>query len=392
MITIPTISELHTNILADLEAEFGHNIPAFGKNFLWVLAAVQAAKLKLYYLAIGKLQKNIFADTADSESSGGTLERFGRIKLGRNPYPAQAGQYVLNVTGTIGATIPASATFKSNDDSLNPGKLFILDLAYVLVSENDSITVRALEAGLESRLLIGDKCTATAPIAGVDRVAEVASEPVAPLSQESLEEYRSKTLNAYRLEPNGGSVSDYRLWAQDVQGVQQVYPYAKTGYANEINLYIEAKPADSVDGLGTPPASMLTDVEAVIELDPDITKPILERGRRPLAVHQVHYLPVTIKTIDIEIPGFVNLTPAIQTSILNALTEEINKIRPFVAGADVLELKNDILDVNRITSVILTVKPGSTFGAVVLKVDSVAFSTFTFINGDIPFLNSVTYT
>lgn len=83
-VQIPTTQELYTSIKSDLETELNINIPVFGKIFLRALAAVQAAKLKLYYLAIASVQKNIFPDTADPESIGGTLERFGIVKLGRN--------------------------------------------------------------------------------------------------------------------------------------------------------------------------------------------------------------------------------------------------------------------------------------------------------------------
>jgi uncharacterized phage protein gp47/JayE len=391
MTTIPKISDLYSSILADLQTEYGVSIPLFGKIFLRALAMVQAGKLKLYYLAIGMLQKNIFVDTADPEASGGTLERFGRIKLGRNPFPATAGQYTLTVTGTTGSTIQASTTFKTNDDSSSPGKLFILDLAHVLAAPSDTITVRALESGSGSKLVNGDGLTATAPIAGVSKNAVVLAEAVAPVDAESIEDYRRKTLEAFRLEPTGGSGSDYRLWADDAVGCKQVYPYAKTGAANEINLFIEANVADSTDGFGTPSGPLISAVQDVVELDPDTTKPINQRGRRPLGVFLIHYLPVTIRVVDINITGFAGITPAIKTLILNAVTLEINKIRPFVASADVLANKNDILDLNKIISIVLGAKPGSIFGAVTLKIDTVSVSTYTFINGDIPHLNTITY-
>jgi hypothetical protein len=389
MIRIPSVNELYTGIKANLETEFGA-IPAFGKNFLRALAMVQAAKLKLYYLAIGKIQKNIFIDTAETESSGGTLERFGRIKLGRNPFPAVAGQYNINVTGAVGSVIPGSTTFKSNDDSLSPGKLYILDLPYVLVSSPDVINVRALESGTDSKLLLGDQLTATAPIAGVDRVAVVDAETLEPKEAESIEEFRRKALDAFRLEPNGGSASDYRLWAADAEGVKTVYPYAKTNAPCEINLYVEANAVDSTDGKGTPSLAILNDVESVIELDPDTGKPLNERSRRPLQVI-VNYLPVAVKEIDIDIAAFVGINPAIEAQILTAITEMVNSIRPFVAGADAVESKNDILDTNKIISTILTVRPGSVFGAITLKVATVATPSYTFINGNIPHLNTVTY-
>jgi hypothetical protein len=392
MTTIPTTSELYNSILADLQAQYGSNIPVFGKVMLRAFAISQAGKLKLFYYGLGLLQKNIFIDTADPESSGGTLERFGRIKLGRNPFPAQAGKYQIEITGSVGATVAAQTTFKSNDDSVNPGKLFILDVAYVLVATTDSIVVRALDAGLDSKMSIGEGMTATIPIPLVNKAATVLGETVSPLAAESIEDYRTKGQNSYRTEPQGGAVTDYRLWASDAQGVKQTYPYAKSGAANEINLFIEATEVDSTDGKGTPTPTILSDVEDVVELDPDTTFPIEDRGRRPLGVFDVHYLAITPKDIDIVIDDFVGITAEKQTSIFNALKLALSTVRPFIAGADLLVDKNDILDVNKIISVILSAQPGSIFGSVTMSVDGSPVSTYTFYNGDIPYLDSVTYT
>mgnify|MGYP003393335041 CR=1 FL=1 len=388
---IPTISQLRTAILADLSTQFGSSIPLFGKSFLRGLSYVQAARLKLYYLAIASVQKNIFIDTADPEALGGTLERFGRIKLNRNPFPAQAGQYVIEVIGSIGATIVASSTFKSNDDSTSPSMLFVLDNTYVLVSTTDQITVRALTPGLESQLNVGDKLTATAPIANVNSEAEVLSETIEPLAAEDLEAYRTKGIEAYRLEPQGGAPGDYRLWSLDAQGVKQTYPYARSGVTGEVNLYVEATIADSIDGKGTPSAGLLSDVEDVVEFDPDTTKPLDERGRRPLGAFIVHYLPVTPLDVNIQITGFVGLTAEIQASILAALTDSITSIRPFVGGADALANKNDIFSTNVIISIILQAYPGAQFTSVQLTVDGDIVPTHTFTFGYIPYLNLVTY-
>lgn len=391
MKTIPTLSELYIDVLNDLRSEFGANPPPFGKNFLRVRAGVQAARLKLYYLALGDVQKNIFADTADPEAIGGTLERFGRVKLGRNPFAARAGEYTVQITGSIGATVPANTTFKSNDDTTNPGKLFVLDAAYTLTSVTDTINLRALEAGVDSKLSVGEELSATSPIAGVEKTATVTVEVTSPSAAETTPAYRTKTLNAFREEPQGGAGSDFRLWAADAQGVQQTYPFARSGAPGEINLYVEATIADSTDGKGTPSATLLTDVQAVVELDPDTSLPQYDRGRKPITAYQVHYLPITPRTVDVVIPGFVGLTAAKQTAIETALATEIAKVRPFVSASDVLENKNDILDTNKLVSIILNAVPGSVFGAVDLQIDSISTGTFTFLNGDIPDFNSVTF-
>ena len=390
MTVIPTYIELYNGVLSDLETQMQVSVPTFGKNFLRALAAVQAGKLWLYYKAIANVQKNIFIDTAEPESIGGTLERFGRVKLNRDPFSARAGEYVVTVTGSIGAVIPAQSTFKSDDTVINSGKLFILDSAYTLVATTDSITIRALEAGNDSKLNIGDTLTATAPIALVDSVVTTSAETIEPSAEENIEDYREKALDAYRLEPQGGAATDYRLWSADAQGVKQSYPYAKTGAVNEINLFIEATVSDSIDGKGTPSALLLTDVEAVVEFDPDATRPTYERGRRPLGVI-VNFLPVTILNVDVTISGFVGLTVDIQNAIELALIDEINLVRPFVAACDILDEKNDILDSNKIISIILNTRPGSVFGAITLNVSGVPYNSYTFINGNIPYVNSINF-
>lgn len=391
MTTIPTLQDLYNEIKSDLETSLDFTFPIFGKLFIIGIAAVQSAKLKLLYLAIALVQKNVAPDTADSESIGGTLERFGRIKLNRNPFEAKQGQYTATVTGTTGSVIKAQTTFKSNDDSSSPSKLFVLDNNYTLPGSTGSITLRALEAGLESKLIIGDKLTATAPISGVEKTATISAETIAPLAGETIEDYREKVIQAYRLEPQGGAGTDYRLWSYDVQGVKQVYPYAKSGVSNEIELWVEATIADSTDGKGTPTTAILNEVEDVVEFDPDTTQPTTERGRRPLGVFLIHFLPIEVKEVEIDISGFVGSTPAIEASITSAIEAEINKIRPFVASSDILENKNDILDINKIITVILTAKPGSIFGAITLKVDGTAVSSYTFIKGNIPHLDTVNF-
>lgn len=390
MITIPTISQLYTSVKSDFEATYGSQIPSFGKNFLRVLASVQAAKLWLIYKALGFIQKNIFVDTADPEDSGGTLERFGRVKLNRNPFPARAAQYVIQVTGSIGAVISAKTTFKSDEDSASPGKLFILDNQFQLESSPDQIILRALEAGLDSQLAISDGLSSTIPIANVNKGVTVVSEFVEPSAAEDIEEYRQKIEEAFRTETQGGAGGDYRIWAGDAQGVAQVYPYTAFGGNNQVNVYVEATIADSTDGHGTPSAGLLSDVEDVINFDPDDTNDLNERGRRPINVI-VDVLPVTPLDVDIDIADFESLTIDLQTTITNALDELLSAIRPFVDTADVLADRNDRLDLNRIVSKIYQAVPGATFGAVTMQVNGSPLTTFLFENGDIPFLDDVTF-
>lgn len=379
MTDIPTLAQIFAGIIADLQSQFNIVIPLFGKSFLRGLASEWSAKLWTLYLLVGKVQKNVFPDLAESELIGGTLERFGRVKLGRGPFPATQGQYTATVTGTVGSIIPAGRTFVSNDDSTSPGKLFIIDTQYVLDGVTP-ITIRALESGTGSLLNVSDQLTVTAPIALVNSVITIDGQVVEPLDAEDLEDYRQKILDSFRLEVQGGSGSDYRIWASEVQGVAQSYPYAASGETSEVNLYIEASDSDSI-----PSPTLLQAVQDNIEL-PTADRP----ARKPLTAI-VNYLPVTPRLIDIEINDFQDLTFNIQTLIEAAMEERLSAIRPFVDSIDIVANRNDYFDTNIIVSVVLAANPGSVFGAVTMTIDGVPDPAITFSNGDIPKLNSINY-
>ncbi len=387
MIAIPSLQELYTGVLTDLQGKLSINIPIFGKSVLIAVAAVQAAKLKLYYLTIATLQKNQWVDTAEPEEQGGNLERFGRVKLGRDRFAAVSGEYVVAVTGTIGATIPASQTFKSNDSALNPGMLFVLDAAFTLIASPDAITLRAVDGGLGSKLEVADLLTSTSPILNVDSEASVSSVSVEPVDRETVEEYRTLTETAFRLEPQGGAPGDYRIWAADVNGVRKVYPYAQDATKNTVTVYVESTTAP-----GTAPALMITDVAAVLELDPDTSKPIDERGRRPLGILEVVVESVTTNTIDIDIVGLATDTTAIRTSITAAVEALLLDVRPFIAGADLIENENSTLTSSKLSFGIQSILANSNyFTSITFEVDAVASTSHQFILGFIPVLGTITY-
>jgi uncharacterized phage protein gp47/JayE len=326
-------------------------------------------------MSIAKVQQNIFVDTCDEE----TLARFGQVKLGRDRFPSTQSQYECLVTGTIGSFIPAGTTFRANDDSLNPTKRFILDNSFTLDGIN-LITVRALEAGNDSRLEIGNTLTVESPIALVDSIITVQDELIQPQNAETIQSYRNAVILAFRLEPQGGSPADYRLWSLEVQGIVNAYPFAASGQTSTVNLFLESDEND-----GVPTSTDLDNVRDNIEL-PTSTRP----ARKPIT-SIVNYLPVTPLDINIEITGFQNIDTDIQSLIFSALEDKLKSIRPFVGAIDIVQDRNDYFDINSIISTILEARPGSVFGAVTMEIDSIPEVGFTFENGDIPKLNTITY-
>jgi uncharacterized phage protein gp47/JayE len=386
MADIPTLAQLQSQIENDIRTELGITKTWVGKVMLRVLALVQAAKLKIFYLHVAQVQKNIFVDTATDEFTGGTLQRFGRVKLGRDPYPAVAGEYTLTVTGTSGGIILKGQTFKSSLGSTSPDKLFTVKETVTLVSSSGQIEVKALESGTISVLQASDELESTAPIANVNSLAVVSTVDVTAVEAENLEDYRELVIQSFQLEPQGGAATDYRIWATDATGVRTVYPYTKDGAIYTVQVFVEALPENSTPGFpeGTPPASMLTDVEEVIELDPDTTKPINERGRRPLQA-VVEVLPVVPVATTITISDLSDKSAPVITAIESAIEDLFYTIRPYIPGADGTIRKDTLYISALIAAIFDAIDESISFSNVTITISSTVYSQYTFGNSPVTY-------
>lgn len=387
---IPTIKEIYTDISNDLKSKLSLTTDKLKKVFD-AQALVYSAKFHLAFLYLGDIQDNVFPDKATTADQGGTLERQGKIYLNRNPFPDSIGSFKVSVSTVAGSILRTNLTFKSNEDSLNPGQVYILDSEYVCTGTGDEIEIRSIGGGVEFNLNVGDNLTITEPVIGVDKTVTVSEVLVQPKAGETLGLYRQAILNAIQLEPQGGSRSDYRQWASDAQGVRLIYPYVRDLDASIIDVYVEATIADSTDGKGTPSGSILTEVEDVIEQDPDITKPINERGRRPMQA-DVQVSAITLVPVDVTISGLNDASTSVQSAIQTSIENFLYDVRPFISGADLRRNKNDILYSGKVQSVVTdTLVNGNFFNTLDLYVDGNLIVSYEFTLGNIPYLRNLNF-
>lgn len=390
MKNIPTIEEIFASIESDFKSQL--NIDDIQtKMVINSMSAVLSGQFKLLYLYLADIQNNLFPDTADTFENGGQLNRLGAIYLNRQPKPSTNGYYLLKVTGVQNSKLRNSITFKSNDDSKSPGKLFILESDYYLNGVDDIITVRSLESGRSSILGIGDELTITEPVIGVDATVSIQEIITLPIESETIDSYRKKIIDAIQLEPQGGAKTDYRLWSQDAQGVDKVYPYVKENNAGTVQVFVEATEIDSVDGYGTPTQFLLDATREVILMDPDDTKPTNERGRKPMQTI-LEVLPITLKPVDITVLGLQQNNLDVQNLLRTNLKLFLKQIRPFIDGADLLKNKNDFLYSGKVQGVISdSLGNGNFFNDVKVFVDGQEITSFQFGLSNIPFLRNVNY-
>lgn len=390
MAYIPTILELYQNISNDLKSKLNLSDDEL-KKVLDAFALVIAAQLKLNYLSLSDIQNNVFPDTADSTINGGTLDRHGLIQLNRLQRPATNGVFEIDVVSVIGSQLRSGLTFKSNDDSLNPGKIYILDSEVITTTNPQTIEIRSIDGGIDFGLETGNSLTITEPVIGVEQNVLVSAIISQPLAAESEESYRKAIIDSIQLEPQGGSKTDYRLWAADAQGVKNSYPYVKDGEAGTVQVFIEATEIDSLDSNGTPSLAILNEVADVIEFDPDITKPLEERGRRPIQA-RLEVLPIVINPVDVTITSLNINTVEIQNSIRENIKQYLIDVRPFVAGGDLARNKNDILYSARVQSVVTDVLDASNFFSDFLVfVNGVQQNSYLFSKENIPYLRNLVF-
>ena len=124
---IPTLQEIQERLANNLRARL--NLSDADLRFvLDAMNSVISGELKLSYLYLGDVQRNLFPDTADPIEQDGELNRMGNIYLGRQPRPATDGKYIISLSGVAGTTIRQGLTFKSNDSSRSPGNLYIANV------------------------------------------------------------------------------------------------------------------------------------------------------------------------------------------------------------------------------------------------------------------------
>ena len=364
--SVPSYAELLQLISNDLKNKF--NITTYlGKTFMVPFATVLAGIAKTFYYAIYQENKNIFYDKCNDEM----LDRYALVKLRRQRNPAINGEYLIQVTGTIGAVIPVNTVF-----SHSSGNRYITDTAHVMLTTSDTIQVRSLTEGTAGRRYAGDELRATSPIIDVDSSAQVTSEVTAPTNAESYEDLRINLINSDAVQLQGGAPSDWRAWAEPVSGVREVYPYKRIGGGSEIDLFTEAFPADSLDGYGTPPQSIL-----------DAVRTAIEPSKEPQGVAEVYYLPIIKVPVDIDVESLED--PSLENEIRYSVDALLYTVRPFVAGADVIgDEKKGILYSSEVFSVVKAVTSGN-IADITMYVDGTQLTKYTFDYGRIPYLRNI---
>jgi uncharacterized phage protein gp47/JayE len=298
--TIPTITEIRDNILADIKSELGLSAPIPSRSVWGALAFALAGALHLLYRLAAWLYDQIFTLTMDDDALAARGAEYG---LTRTPATKWIGE--ATVTGS-GATIPVGTLFQKS------GVVYQVTEALIFTTTG-TLDLESLEGGAAVDLDVADELEIVTPMAGVDNTITVTAVTQAGEDQETLSAFRSRILFRQQNQPQGGAVADYALWATEVSGISEAFAFQPSaGYVNIYPLLDVDDPADRIPG-----STKLAEVEDYVG-DP---------VRKPLNA-QVSAVAFTELDFDVDISNLSPNTAAVRTAIKSAIETYMYARRP----------------------------------------------------------------
>jgi uncharacterized phage protein gp47/JayE len=263
-----TIEEIRDLIINAVKSKFNLVFRLLSKSFLFTLATVLAGVFVTCYKQIAWVFLQLFPESAYWKTVMALgipirpLVKWG-VLIGVGE-PRQGSQWKGNliVTPSGSGTLIAGTQLKSDIT----GSLYITEESVAI--EGSAITVPAIcaDTGSAGNLETGDRLDFVSPLGNVQKTATVGAVRAYGRDSETETEYRVRVVRRFRSPPLGGSLSDYQIWASDVPGVFNAYPYSDPNSAAGVLVFVAGIPSQFPHRL--PTADLLRQVGEACTYDP----------------------------------------------------------------------------------------------------------------------------
>ena len=301
----PTLTDLQTQIAADIESRLPGADSQLRRSFLGVLSRAFTGSLHGLYGYLDFTSKQVFPDTAESEF----LDRWAGI-WGVTRKPAWPTSGTVTFTGTNGSVIPADTDLRRGD-----GALYQTRAEGTIAGGTVSVAVRAVTPGATGNADVGTTINLVVPIAGVQSAGTVTDDGnggglTLGSDEETDTSLLSRLLTRIRRPPHGGARHDYVGWALDKEShglaVTRAWDY---GLELGLGTVTVRFMMDDAYADGIPLAADVTTVQTYID------------QLRPVTADVTVVAPVAVP-LDFEISG---LTPATQ-DVKDAIEAELKDL------------------------------------------------------------------
>lgn len=386
-----TVDYVYDLLIQSFQEKFNNRLRLLPKSFIVVLAKVCAAIFVVPYKLAGWFYLQLFPDTASFDRVnvlGHDLRPL--VKLGNlfgvgEPTSGQEWEGVIAaVVALEGQVIMQGAQLKSD----KTGLVYVTSETVTTAGESVNIPVYCSQAGAAGNLEIGDELKFVSPLSGVEQAAAISSVTQAGVDDETEAHYRARVVNRYSNQPQGGALSDYRIWAFDAEGVLQTYPYNGENSPGDVIIYV----AGTTDVYPTrvPGRELCVAVGEACTYDPETG----EANRKPLTAildpnNDGTYLnirPVSIVTIDLAVTGITGVDPGDFGAAFKSVAETYLLGRePYIRGLSDDNNRTNSVQTNSLIALANSVATGlkAAFGTVEMSIAGDAVESYTLGSGEL---------
>ena len=333
-----TIAEIRDLLITAFQQEFNGVLRILPRSFIKIFASIIAGVFIVLYKMIGWVFLQLFPETAYWKEVNilgfrirplvkwGVLWGVGLPRTGTQ----WKGKILVNVINQ-NTSLNAGTQLKSE----LTGKIYITDKLTALAADTDIIEITCNDPGTAGNLAVGDIQKFVSPTGNVKKESAVRETTGDGTNEETEGDYRYRVVNRYRMQPQGGALADYRIWASEVPGVLNTYPYNDDDSPAGVLLYISGNPAVFPDRI--PQAALLIKAGDACTYSPETGR----ATRKPVTAVLDPYnnrtytniRPVSIIDFDIYIYGLSGLPASDFADIVRPAIEDYFLGRePYIRG------------------------------------------------------------
>jgi hypothetical protein len=235
------------------------------------------------------------------------------------------------------------------------GKIYLTGETRTLENNIEAIPVECTDFGTVGNLSPGEKLYFVSPLGNVKKETEITEVIQDAIDDETEADYRYRVVNRYRIQPQGGSLSDYRIWGMEVSGVLNVYPYNDDNSPAGVLIYVSGNPAVYQNRI--PSGALLIAVGKSCTYDPETGK----ANRKPVSAiidplkneTYTNVKPIVVKQFDIYINGLTGIAALeFSQSVKTPIKEYFLSREPYIRGLSDDNNKTNLISKNNVSSVV----------------------------------------
>lgn len=392
-----TIEEVQQLLIRSFEHEFNTQLRILPKSFIKILCKVFAGVFIIVYKLVGWYFLQMFPETADWEEViilGVRLRPL--VKLGvlfgvGEPLAGVQWRGIITIDVlTQGSVLYSGTQLKSSVT----GKLYIVEETKALLQTKETVSVICTEIGTVGNLEKNDTLNFVNPYGFIKTEAVVSDVARVGLDNERESSYRNRVVNRFRLQPQGGALADYRIWASEVPGVLNVYPYNDKEQPGGVLLYVSGISDVYVDRV--PDKDLLKKVGEACTYDPQTGR----ATRKPLTAmldpkndgSYSNVKSITVAAFDVAITGVSGIVPADFAQVVKPALQNYFLDRDlYIRGLSDDNNRTNVVSKNHVITVVnqIAVSVKAVFEAAEIRKDGRLVPLYTLDNGELARLGAL---